>query len=120
MYSKSGVVQTAVSPATWQMWVRVPPPLPIPTVSRMKAKRYIQINAKTYETLFSLECVTAVQRDPRGHIIVCLSPSATRGSLRARTGDWLVQFASGEWQRFGSEAYQRLVANPATKPWESD
>lgn len=78
----------------------------------MKVKDSIPVDSDTYERLFALPCVTAVSRAPSGDITVSLSPLHTEGALRAHTGDRLVQFASGKWQRFGKEAWFRLNQSP--------
>jgi len=87
----------------------------------MKVTRTIRITSDAYEELFHLPCVTAVFREVGKRIsYVTLSPESTRGRLRALSGDYLVEFSSGEWQCFGAEAYQHLFKNPASKPWEKD
>jgi len=46
-------------------------------------------------------------------ITVQIKDNCTRGSLIARTGDYIVQYATGEVQRFGCDAYSSLVKNPS-------
>lgn len=77
----------------------------------MKTIQSVPISNATYEKLFSVPCVTSVLRTGKD-ITVTLDASLTKGSLRASSGDYLVQFASGLWQRFGPEAWQKLLHNP--------
>lgn len=77
----------------------------------MRITRFIKITTASCGIITELPCVESVARSPSG-ITVNLSPSHTSGSLQARTGDYLVCYASGKWQRFGSEAFFRLVTNP--------
>lgn len=87
----------------------------------MKVTRTIRITSDVFEELFHLPCVTAVFREAGKQIShVTLSPGYTRGRLRAVSGDYLVEFASGKWQCFGPEAFLRIVKNPALKPWETE
>ena len=48
-------------------------------------------------------------------ITVRFKDDATDGSPIARTGDWLVQYKTGKWQRFGNNVYQSLSFNPVQK-----
>lgn len=86
----------------------------------MKVKFSLKITPDTYERMFTLPCVTSVMRNEKKSKLftVTLSPELTEGQLRANTGDWLVQYANGKWQVFGSAAYETLVHNPKEKPWE--
>lgn len=63
------------------------------------------------DRLLALPCVVAVADHGDG-LVVALSKDLTNGSLRANAGDFIVQFSNGMWQRFGIEAYARLVKNP--------
>lgn len=78
----------------------------------MKITKHVKVASDTYGTLAKLPCVASVARSPSGRITVLLSPEYTSGTLLAHTGDYLVRYASGQWQRFGSEAFFRLVTNP--------
>lgn len=44
---------------------------------------------------------------------VKMAGQLTRGCLIAHTNDWLVEFATGEWQKCGDAAYHQLVWNPS-------
>lgn len=44
---------------------------------------------------------------------VYLNATETKGSLFVMEGDYIVQFASKQWQRVGCEAYNRIFKNPA-------
>ena len=86
----------------------------------MRIIKTVKVSPENYEALFALPCVTSVTRDGDLSIIVTLSKEHTRGNLRAASGDYIVQFASGEWQRFGPVAFNHLTLNPKCKPWEME
>ena len=48
-----------------------------------------------------------------GEIICYLRPESTFGLPIVREGEYLVQFETKLWQRFGSSAYLALVSNPS-------
>lgn len=71
----------------------------------------IRVNSTNYLQILSLQCVLSGKsfRKKNGPILVSLRPEDTKGRILARNGDFLVQFASGKWQVFGSESYYRLI-----------
>lgn len=71
----------------------------------------IHVTKANTDRLLALPCVVAVADHGDG-LVVVLSKDLTNGSLRANAGDYIVQFSNGMWQRFGIEAYARLVKNP--------
>lgn len=80
----------------------------------MKITQYIKVWRKTVRKLEELDCVEAVSVDPAEPkaVTVKLLDGTTRGCRYAHTGDYLVKFASGQWQRFGSGAFMALCLNP--------
>lgn len=48
-------------------------------------------------------------------ITVRFKDEVTDGSPIAHTGDWLVQYKTGKWQRFGNNVYQSLSFKPVQK-----
>ena len=81
----------------------------------MKVIYSIKVHKDNVSQLKKLDCFTSVRKDTAGKIICQFKDNKTRGSMIARTGDYVVQFGSGEWQRFGAEAYSSLVKNPTEK-----
>lgn len=80
----------------------------------MNIKYSIRVHGNNLETLKTLKCLQSVSVLEDGKAVTCqFKDNKTRGSLIARTGDWIVEFATGEYQRFGNEAYQRLCWNPS-------
>lgn len=85
---------------------------PIKTIYTMvKVIDSIHVTKANTDRLLALPCVVAVADHGDG-LVVVLSKDLTNGSLRANAGDYIVQFSNGMWQRFGIEAYARLVKNP--------
>lgn len=78
----------------------------------MKIVKTIKIGKTNIEEICSLECVDRLDWSEDGILIVHLSPGLTKGRLTVRTGEYLCQFASGLWQRFGSEAFGKTVCKP--------
>lgn len=68
----------------------------------------IRVYKGNIKVLKSLKCFESVSIKDGGDIICQFKPNKTRGSLIARNGDWVVEFSTGEYQRYGSEAYNRL------------
>lgn len=80
----------------------------------MDIKYSIRVHKNNLETLKTLKCLQSVSVSEDGKAVTCqFKDNKTRGSLIARTGDWIVEYATGEYQRFGNEAYQRLCWNPS-------
>lgn len=80
----------------------------------MKITQHIKVWRKTVGKLEALDCVEAVSVDPADPkaVTVKLLDGTTRGCRYAHTGDYLVKFASGQWQRYGSSAFLALCLNP--------
>lgn len=80
----------------------------------MKIIYSIKVHIDHLKTLQGLKCLQSVDVGEDGKSITCqFKDNNTRGSLIARTNDWLVEFSTGEWQKFGDAAYQQLVWNPS-------
>lgn len=78
----------------------------------MKVKKTIRVRKETVNELLKQECVERVELWHNGNIVVKLLPGYTDGKTELYKGEYLVQFNSGKWQRFGSEAFQKLLKNP--------
>lgn len=80
----------------------------------MKVIYSIKVHSDNLKTLQGLKCLQSVDVGEDGTSITCqFKDNKTRGSLIARTNDWIVEFATGEWQKFGDSAYHQLVWNPS-------
>lgn len=80
----------------------------------MKILKSVRVHKDNLEKLKTLQCLQSVSTSEDGRQVVCrFKDNKTRGSLIARTDDWLVEFETGEWQRYGSEAYSTLVWSPS-------
>ena len=78
----------------------------------MKVKKTIRVRKETVNDLLRQECVERVELWHDDNIVVKLFPGYTDGKQELRKGEYLVQFNSGKWQRFGAEAFQKLLKNP--------
>ena len=78
----------------------------------MKVKKTIRVRKETVNDLLKQECVERADQCHDGNIVVKLFPGYTDGKLELRNGEYLVQFNSGKWKRFGAEAFQKLLKNP--------
>lgn len=74
----------------------------------MRAIKHIRIRKETVGEILKLEAVEKVEMWHDGRIIVRLRPECTDGKCEAMLDEYLVQFKNGKWQRYGSEAFQRL------------
>lgn len=85
----------------------------------MNIIKSIRVWRNNIDELRSLDCLEFVivsqDRNRRMDITVRFKDEATDGSPIARTGDWLVQYKTGKWQRFGNNVYQSLSFNPVQK-----
>ena len=78
----------------------------------MKVIKSIRITKDTIDTLKRLDVVENVSTTPSRNIVVRLKPELTEGKLEAAKNEYLVQWESGKWQRYGSIAYDLLFHNP--------
>lgn len=78
----------------------------------MKIIKTIRIGRSNVEELSSLGCVDMIEWCNDCTLTVHIKPSTTKGRLTARTGEFLCQFESGLWQRFGSEALGKTICKP--------
>lgn len=78
----------------------------------MKIVKTIKISKTNIEEILFLECVDRLGWSEDGTLEVHLNPGLTKGRLTVREGEYLCQFASGLWQRFGSEAFGKTVCKP--------
>ena len=89
----------------------------------MKVKQYIRIRKDTIDEVSRLDCVERVEYGHNGEIVVLLKPECTKGNRQVRKDEYLVQWKSGLWQRYGSEAFGRLFKNPgkeAGNQWQEE
>lgn len=79
-----------------------------PAAATMNVIKKTLISHATYDEVKQLPCVVSVDRKTMATVYLDLDGRR----CEARNGDYLVCFASGIWQRFGSEAAGKLVMNP--------
>ena len=79
----------------------------------MKVIYSIRIKRNKIDELRKLDIVESVDLTTDGNIVVSLKPELTDGKLEAAKDEYLVQWESGKWQRYGSVAYDLLCLNPS-------
>ena len=77
----------------------------------MKVLKIIKINRVNLVALSKLDCIEYIKHRADG-LVVKLKEEYTNGFVMLHSEDYLVEFENGLYQRFGSEAIQRLVKNP--------
>lgn len=77
----------------------------------MKVIYSIRIKRNKIDELRKLDIVESVDLATDGNIVVRLKPEFTDGKLEAAKDEYLVQWESGKWQRYGSVAYDLLCLN---------
>lgn len=81
---------------------------------QMKIIRSVKVWRKSIDELKSLGCFEFVKtdkKDPR-QVICRFKHGMTQGSPIVHTGDYVVQYETGKWQRMGSAMYQGLTFEP--------
>lgn len=79
----------------------------------MKVINYFRIRKETVSKIRGLDAVERVELLDNGDIVVMLKQEATDGKREAFKNEYLVQWENGKWQRFGVNAFQLLLKNPA-------
>ena len=79
--------------------------LPVKVVGVFNSKKMdiiqqIRVQAQNIEVLKNLDCVRDIKTDGN-KITVYLKDNKTLGNLIALTDEWLVEYRTGMWQRFG-------------------
>lgn len=78
----------------------------------MKVKNYIRIKKETVGKIRELDAVERVDMRPGGNIVVFLKEESTDGKREVFKNEYLVQWGSGKWQRFGDSAFLALLKTP--------
>lgn len=77
----------------------------------MKIAYSIKVNKKNVSELRKLECVKEVATNAHTKKMECyIEEAKTRGRTTARQGEYIVRFASGEWQVFGGLSMERTLS----------
>lgn len=76
----------------------------------MKVVKHIKIRKETVGEILKLDAVETVEMWHDGRIVVRLLPECTDGKCEAMKDEYIVQFKTGKWQRYGNEAFLRLVS----------
>lgn len=74
----------------------------------MNIKQTIGFDGRNINDIFSLPCVQKMEKGENGKPYAILYPHHTEGRLVAQVGEILVQYATGKWQVFGKEAYDKI------------
>lgn len=87
--------------------------LPVKVVGVFNSKkmdiiRQIRVQVQNVEVLKHLDCVRDIKTDGN-KITVYLKDNKTLGNRIALTDEWLAEYQTGMWQRFGKEAYQQQI-----------
>lgn len=80
----------------------------------MKIIRSVKVWRKSIDELKSLGCFEFVktdENDPR-QVTCRFKHGATKGAPIAHTGDYIVQYETGLWQRMGVNVYEELNFSP--------
>lgn len=79
----------------------------------MRILRSIKVWNGNIDKLNQLECLRSINVDEKTKDVTChIKDNKTMSSLIAHSGDWLVEYETGMWQRFGDNAHSMLVFNP--------
>ncbi len=81
----------------------------------MKITRSVKVCRGNMKELEQLDCLAFIKTDEKDkrHITCRLKNSATQGFPVAHTGEYLVQYETGMWQRVGAGVYASLVFKPS-------
>lgn len=74
----------------------------------MNIKQAIAFDGRNLNDIFRLPCVKSIDKGENGKPYAILYPHHTDGRLVAQVGDTFVQYATGVWQVFGKEAYDKI------------
>lgn len=82
----------------------------------MKIKRSVRVWSGNKNELLKLDCLEFVREDEKDkkQITCRFKNGMTQGSPVAHTGDYLVQYESGKWQRIGANVIDTIVFNPGS------
>lgn len=80
----------------------------------MKITRNIRVWSGNKDELLKLDCLDFVREDAndKKQITCRFKNGVTQGSPIAHTGDYLVQYETGKWQRVCANVIGTLVFNP--------
>lgn len=77
----------------------------------MKITYSIKVDKKNVSMLRKLECVKGVVINAHTKKMECyIEETKTRGRTTARQCEYIVRFASGEWQVFGGLSMERALS----------
>lgn len=74
----------------------------------MNIKQAISFDGRNINDIFRLSCVQKVEKGENWKPYAILYPHHTEGRLVAQVGDYFVEYATGKWQVFGKEAYDKI------------
>lgn len=89
------------------------------TRKKMKVIYTIRVKKENLNEISNLEAVESICRNEKGEIVVILNPDFTEGKREVLENDYIVQWKSGKYQRFGAVAFDNLFKTPSEegKQW---
>lgn len=94
--------------------------LPFPkTRKKMKVIYTIRVKKENINELSKLESVERIFNNEKGRMVVLLKQDFTDGKREVAENDYIVQWKSGKYQRFGAVAFDNLFKTPSEegKQW---
>lgn len=102
----------------WRL-VYARPPSFFQNKKKMKVIYTIRVKKENLNEISNLEAVESICRKEKGEIVVILNPDFTEGKREVLENDYIVQWKSGKYQRFGAVAFDNLFKTPSEegKQW---
>lgn len=85
----------------------------------MKVIYTIRVKKENINELSKLDAVERIFNNEKGRMVVLLKPDFTEGKREVLENDYIVQWNSGKYQRFGNIAFDNLFKTPSEegKQW---
>lgn len=86
---------------------------------KMKVIYTIRVKKENINELSKLEAVERIFNNEKGRMVVLLKQDFTDGKREVAENDYIVQWKSGKYQRFGAVAFDNLFKTPSEegKQW---
>lgn len=79
----------------------------------MDVIKQIKVTYKNKSQLEKLDCVQHIELISEREIAIRLKDECTEGLPVIQEGEYLIQWKTGKWQRFGAESYNKLCTKPS-------
>ena len=95
------------------------PPSFFQNKKKMKVIYTIRVKKENINELSKLESVERIFNNEKGHMVVLLKQDFTDGKREVAENDYIVQWKSRKYQRFGAVAFDNLFKTPGEegKQW---